>query len=454
MEWIILLCSVFIFVFSGMWLAIALGITGWIVYYFLANGAQSMIGSAAWNGVQMYSLVAVSCFILMGQIVLRSGISKKVYDCVSPIMERVPGGLLHTNIALCALFASVFGTSAATAAVVGSSAFPELKSRHYDYKLTLGSVAAGGTLGILIPPSAAFIIYGVLTGVSIGALFAAGILPGIALACMFSVYIVIRALLNPQIAPREGDRLAFVESLKILLGIWPIILLITVVLVPIFAGWCTATESSGIGVVGAIILGKTYGMLSKKSILESVQRHYSNVCNAAIRCFGGYDPSEFCWTYRSPATADNADKGATCFKVCFGFCNRPYVSLSWMFVRRHFVHGYDLAFCIPHHEGVGIWWHLVWSADGHPYRNWATHTSGRTQSVHHPKYCRKRNHVRNRLKWNLSVLRNDASPLRINYDFSGNLHFHSKFIRIRDSVGCCLGNTLKVWPKASRRTII
>jgi TRAP-type C4-dicarboxylate transport system permease large subunit len=88
---------------------------------------------------------------------------------------------------------------------------------------------------------------------------------------MFSVYIVIRALLNPQIAPREGDRLAFVDSLKMLLGIWPIILLITVVLVPIFAGWCTATESSGIGVVGAIILGKTYGMLSKKSILESVQ---------------------------------------------------------------------------------------------------------------------------------------------------------------------------------------
>jgi len=271
MEWIVLLCSVFVLVFSGMWLAIALGITGWIVYYFLANGAQSMIGSAAWNGVQMYSLVAVSCFILMGQIVLRSGISKKVYDCVSPLMERIPGGLLHTNIALCALFASVFGTSAATAAVVGSSAFPELKSRHYDYKLTIGSVAAGGTLGILIPPSAAFIIYGVLTGVSIGALFAAGILPGIILACMFSVYIVIRAIINPKIAPREGDRLPFIDSLKMLLGIWPIILLIAVVLVPIFAGWCTATEASGVGVVGAIILGKTYGTISKENVLQSVK---------------------------------------------------------------------------------------------------------------------------------------------------------------------------------------
>jgi tripartite ATP-independent transporter DctM subunit len=254
-----------------MWLAIALGISGWVVYYFLANGSQSIIGSAAWNAVQMYSLVAVSCFILMGQIVLKSGISRKVYNCVSPIMGRIPGGLLHTNVALCALFASVFGTSAATAAVVGSSAFPELKSRGYDYKLTLGSVAAGGTLGILIPPSAAFIIYGVLTGVSIGALFAAGILPGIILACLFSVYISIRALLNPRVAPRDEERMPLWAAVKMLLGIWPIVLLIAAVLVPIFAGWCTATEASGLGVFGAILVGRTYGTLPVKSIIESVK---------------------------------------------------------------------------------------------------------------------------------------------------------------------------------------
>jgi C4-dicarboxylate transporter, DctM subunit len=271
MEWIVLLGTVFVLVFSGMWLAIALGITGWVVYYFLANGSQSIIGSAAWNGVQMYSLVAVSCFILMGQIVLRSGISSKVYNCVSPLMSRIPGGLLHTNIALCALFASVFGTSAATAAVVGSSAFPELKSRGYDYKLTLGSVAAGGTLGILIPPSAAFIIYGVLTGVSIGALFAAGILPGIILACLFSVYIAIRALIDPRVAPRGEDLIPLWAAVRMLLGIWPIMLLIAAVLVPIFAGWCTATEASGLGVVGAILLGRTYGTLPAKNIIESIK---------------------------------------------------------------------------------------------------------------------------------------------------------------------------------------
>ncbi|MEO8128904.1 MAG: TRAP transporter large permease [Bryobacteraceae bacterium] len=271
MEWVIILGTVFGLVFSGLWLGIALGITGWVVLHFLADGAESMIGSAVWNGIQMYSIVAVSCFILMGQIILRSGISKRLYNSLSPLMERIPGGLLHTNIALCALFASVFGTSAATTAVVGSTAFPELKARNYDYKLTLGTVAAGGTLGILIPPSAAFIIYGALTGVSIGALFAAGILPGILMALMFSTYVMISAIRNPEIAPRSAVQQPLGASLKALLGLWPIVLLIAVVLVPIFAGWATATEASGVGVVGGLIVGKFHGKLTLKDVIESVK---------------------------------------------------------------------------------------------------------------------------------------------------------------------------------------
>ena len=271
MEWVIILGTVFGLVFSGLWLGVALGITGWVVFHFLANGAESMVGSSVWNGIQMYSIVAVSCFILMGQIILRSGISKKVYNSVSPLMERVPGGLLHTNIALCALFASVFGASAATAAVVGSTAFPELKARNYDYRLTLGTVAAGGTLGIMIPPSAAFIIYGALTGISIGALFAAGILPGILLALLFSSYIVIKATRNPEVAPRSEKMEPLGASLMRLLGLWPMVVLIAVVLVPIFAGWATATESSGVGVFGGLILGRFYGELTLKDIIESVK---------------------------------------------------------------------------------------------------------------------------------------------------------------------------------------
>ena len=271
MEWVVLLVSVFGLVFSGLWLGIALGGTGWIVYYFLADGAQSMMGAAAWSGIQMYSLIAVGCFIFMGHIVLESGIGRKVYACISPLMERVPGALLHTNIIICALFASIFGSSAATSAVVGSSAFPELRERGYDRKLTLGTVAAGGTLGIMIPPSGAFIIYGALTEISIGALFAAGIIPGIMLTLLFSVYIALRAIKDPEIAPRREPTLSLLASLKKLIGVWPIAALIALVLIPIFAGWTTATESSSFGVFGALILGILYGDLTIKNIIESIR---------------------------------------------------------------------------------------------------------------------------------------------------------------------------------------
>ena len=271
MAWAVLLVSVFVLVFSGLWLAIALGVSGWIVYCFLAHGAQATIASAAWHSMQMYSLVAVSCFILMGQLILRSGVSERVYGSISPLMEKIPGSLLHSNIVICALFASVFGSSAATAAVVGSGAFPILRARHYDRGMTLGTVAAGGTLGIMIPPSAGFIIYGSLTKVSIGALFAAGIIPGIMLAIMFSIYVFIKSSINKQIAPRTEQAVSLTASLKMAIGIWPVILLIIVVLVPILAGWCTATESSGFGVFGSLIMGKLYGNLTNQSIIESVK---------------------------------------------------------------------------------------------------------------------------------------------------------------------------------------
>ena len=271
MAWLVLLASVFGLVFSGLWLAIALGASAFIVYYFLAHGAQATIGVAAWHSIQMYSLVAVGCFILMGQIVLRSGVSKKIYDSMSPLLERLPGGLLHTNIFTCAMFAAIFGSSAATAAVVGSAGLPELRARHYDDGMALGTIAAGGTLGIMIPPSAAFIIYGSLTEVSIGALFAAGILPGIMLAVMFSAYIVVKAMRNPRVAPRSESSLTLAASLRRVAGVWPLAVLILAVLVPILSGWTTATESSAFGVIGGIILGKFYGNLTIKSLIDSVK---------------------------------------------------------------------------------------------------------------------------------------------------------------------------------------
>ena len=278
MEWIVLLVPLFAFVFGGVFVFVAVGATAFIVYYFLAGGAHSMMGAAVWDSIQMYALVAVGCFILMGQIILKSGISQKAYRCMAPLMERIPGGLLHTNIAICALFASIFGASAATTAVVGSSAFPELKARKYNFGLTMGTVAAGGTLGIMIPPSAAFIIYGALTETSVGALFAAGIGPGILLAILFSIYVAVKCIRNPEFAPRSEAVEPLLSALKRLIGIWPIVVLIGVVLLPILAGWSTATEASGIGVFGSIVVGMLYGDLTFKQIIESVQESTHTFC--------------------------------------------------------------------------------------------------------------------------------------------------------------------------------
>ena len=278
MEWIILLIPLFVLVFSGVFVFVAVSAASFIVYYYLAGGAQSMMGAAFWDSVQMYALVAVGCFILMGQLLLKSGVSKKAYSSLTPLMERIPGGLLHTNVAICALFASIFGASAATTAVVGSSAFPELRKRNYNLGLTIGTVAAGGTLGIMIPPSSAFIIYGALTETSVGALFAAGILPGILLAVLFSIYVAVKCIKHPEFAPRSESTEPLLTSLGRLLGIWPILLLIAVVLLPILAGWSTATEASGIGVFGSIIVGMLYGDLTVKGIVESVQESTHTFC--------------------------------------------------------------------------------------------------------------------------------------------------------------------------------
>lgn len=267
----ILLGTAFVLIFSGMWLSLALGSTALVVYYFLGHGAQATIGNVAWHSIQMYPLVAVGCFILMGQIILRSGVGGKIFSSMSPLVERLPGGLLHTNIFSCALFAAVFGSSAATAAVVGSTAVPELRGRGYDKSLILGSIAAGGTLGLLIPPSAAFIIYGALTETSVGALFAAGIIPGIILAVFFSFYILIKSMITHEIAPRSEHPLPVFQAVLKLFNIWPVVVLLLVVLIPIFAGWATATEASGLGVVGACILGKLYGKLTIRDLVDSVK---------------------------------------------------------------------------------------------------------------------------------------------------------------------------------------
>ncbi|MBA7715679.1 C4-dicarboxylate TRAP transporter large permease protein DctM [subsurface metagenome] len=197
-----------------------------------------------------------------------------IYSSASKWLAWAPGGLLHTNIAACAAFASISGSSPATAATIGSVAIPRMKERNYDTRLLLGSVAGGGTLGILIPPSITMIVYGMLSMTSVGALFAGGVLPGIMLSIMFMSYIAIRVIRNPKLAPREKFP-TLKELFFSLIGMWPFFIMAVVVLGGIFGGFMTPTEAAAVGSSVAIIIGlilrKLNWQVFRVSVVEAVK---------------------------------------------------------------------------------------------------------------------------------------------------------------------------------------
>ena len=157
-----------------------------------------------WNSVNNFTLTAIPLFVFMGEMVLHGGLSQRFYRGMGLLFSRVPGRLLQANIASCAIFAAVTGVSVATAATVGTVAVPELSKRGYNREMIFGSLAGGGTLGILIPPSVPFIIYGVMAQESITDLFAAGIIPGIVLTLIFMIYVAIRVLVTPRLVPDKS----------------------------------------------------------------------------------------------------------------------------------------------------------------------------------------------------------------------------------------------------------
>lgn len=255
---------------TGVALGAALGIVGLIILQFYSNGATSVAIDAIWNVFNSFTLSAVPMFILLGEILLRSGISEKAYAAFSPVFRKVPGGLLHTNIAVCTLFGAVSGSSLSTAAAVGSVAYPEMSKRGYDKDTVVGSLAGGGTLGLLIPPSLSFLIYGALTETSIGRLFAAGIVPGIMVGAMFMLYLLMKCIRNPAIAPPDPHTPSFGEIIGGFRHIWPLLALIFAVIGSIVGGIATPTESAGIGVVLAIVICTLWGDLTFSKLIEAV----------------------------------------------------------------------------------------------------------------------------------------------------------------------------------------
>ncbi|MCP4385052.1 MAG: TRAP transporter large permease [Hyphomicrobiales bacterium] len=270
--WAILLGGLTVFAGSGLALGAALGLTGFLILQFVAGGSTFVAVDAVWNVLNSFTLSAIPLFIMLGELMLRSGVSERIYSALSPVFQRLPGGLLHTNIAVCTLFGAVSGSSLSTAAAIGSVAYPEMTARGYDRKMVVASLAGGGTLGLLIPPSLSLLIYGALTETSIGSLFVAGVLPGLMIALMFMVYIFVRCVANPALAPRDAETLAPLRIVLDLLGIWPFVLLILAIMGSITFGIATPTEAAGIGVIATVLVGRLWGSLTARKLVLSIYK--------------------------------------------------------------------------------------------------------------------------------------------------------------------------------------
>ncbi|MBX2824865.1 MAG: TRAP transporter large permease [Gammaproteobacteria bacterium] len=267
--WIILILLVL--VVASVPVAAVLGIlTFTLDDLYMAGRLKGAIGEFVWDKSKEFVLVAIPMFILLGEIMLRAGIAKRMYNAVVQWLSWLPGGLMHANIGSCAIFAASSGSSVATAATVGTVAVPEMEKRKYNQRLFLGSLAAGGTLGILIPPSINLIIYGLITDTSVPELYLAGIFPGLLLAGLFMLIIVVACVASRGLDGIKSET-SWSERIRTLPDLLPPLLLFGVVVGSIYAGIATPTEAASVGVVFALILAGWHRMLSVQMLKEAFE---------------------------------------------------------------------------------------------------------------------------------------------------------------------------------------
>lgn len=281
MEWnvlfLIMLGCTLVLLLSGYWIGAGLttvGIIGLIISGYARNFI--VLGNLAWNTSNSYTLTSIPLFVLMGEIILHSGMSRNFYLGVTKVAKHLPGGMLIANIISCAIFSAISGSSVATAAAIGSAAIPEQKRLHYRPRYIAGSLAVGGTLGILIPPSIALIFYGNLTSTSIVTLFKVAMVPGLILAFLYILLNIGIAIIKKQdFADVDISTLADMSWKDAFLGLLPMVVLIGGVLGGIYSGFTTPTEAASVGVVLALILAKIFGEVKwenmKKSLISATK---------------------------------------------------------------------------------------------------------------------------------------------------------------------------------------
>ncbi|MAU21294.1 MAG: hypothetical protein CMH13_12260 [Martelella sp.] len=255
--------------------------------FWLPVNIISVIGITTWETATNDLLVAIPLFILMGEIMLHSGSASSMYRALLPWLNRLPGGLMHTNIAACTMFAATSGSSVATAATVGTLAFPEIEKNGYNERLFLGTVAAGGTLGTLIPPSINMIIYGAITQTSIPQLYLAGFIPGILLALIFMLAVILCCVFFPSWGGRK-ETYGWAERLGSLPQLLPIFFIFIVVVGSIYAGVATPTEASALGIAASLILSAFNGTLSIAMLNKAIEGTMRSTGMIMLLLIGAY----------------------------------------------------------------------------------------------------------------------------------------------------------------------
>ncbi len=272
------LAPIFIFLFvlfallgSGVWVGLALlGVAFVGMELFTSRPPGDAMITTIWTASSSWTLTALPLFIWMGEILYRTRLSEDMFRGLSPWMARLPGGLIHTNIVGCTVFAAVSGSSAATLTTVGKMSIPELRKRDYPESMVIGTLAGAATLGLMIPPSLTLIVYGVTINESITKLFMAGIFPGLVLALMFMGYVALMSRFSKDFSPSEEPRMSFAEKVRNSRFLLPVILLIVLVIGSMYLGFATATEAAAFGVLGSLALAAAQGSLNFATFIESL----------------------------------------------------------------------------------------------------------------------------------------------------------------------------------------
>jgi tripartite ATP-independent transporter DctM subunit len=268
---LVLMGIMFLLLGSGVWIGLSLmGVAAIAIDVFAGRPAGASIATTVWSSSSSWLLTSLPMFVWMGDILFRTKLSENLFRGLAPLMARLPGGLLHTNVMGCTLFGAVCGSSAATLTTVAKITVPELQKRNYPEPLLIGTLAGSATLGLMIPPSIMMIVYGVMANESIAAMNIAGIIPGLLLASLFMGYIALKSFTMRDYAPAAEPMQTLWERIKSGRHLVPVFMLMAAVIGSMFAGLATATEAAAIGVLGSLILAWWQGTLNWQSFIDSL----------------------------------------------------------------------------------------------------------------------------------------------------------------------------------------